>query len=72
MFGFEGGEDAGTVARKRDHMRDAQGRWRFLTFYDASTIKNARQLADMVRTRTSVSEEQAKTEVETWMRGKQF
>ena len=72
MFGFQGGEDADTVARKREQMRDAQDRWRFLTFYDASTIKNPSQLVDMVRTRTSVSEEQAKTEVETWMRGKQF
>jgi hypothetical protein len=72
MFGFQGGEDADTIARKRDHMRNAQERWRFLTFYDASTIQNVSQLVDMVRTRTSVSEEQAKTDVENWMRGKQF
>jgi hypothetical protein len=40
MFGFQGGESAGTVARKRGYMQDAQQRWGFMTNFDLSTIKN--------------------------------
>ena len=40
MFGFQGGENADTVARKKGYMKDAQHRWTFLTNFDVSTIKN--------------------------------
>jgi len=38
MFGFQGGESADTVARKKGYMKDAQRKWRFLTNFDCSTI----------------------------------
>ena len=72
MFGFRGGETADTVARKRGYLKDAQQRWAFLTYYDLSTIKNEAQLGAMVRERSSISEAQAKSEVQAWMQGKQF
>jgi hypothetical protein len=37
-----------------------------------STIKNEVQLSSMVKDRSGISEEQAKSEVEVWMRGKEF
>jgi hypothetical protein len=72
MFGFQGGESADTVARKKGYMTDAQKKWRFLTNYDLSSIKTKGQLCSMVKTRSSISEEQAKSDVEAWMQGKQF
>ncbi len=72
MFGFQGGESVDTVARKKGHMVDAKQRWGFLTTFDLSTIKNELQLTSMVRERSAISEAQAKTEVQDWMRGKQF
>ena len=60
MFGFQGGESADTVARKKGYMKDAQHQWRFLTSYDLSSIKTAGQLCSMVKARSGVSEEQAK------------
>jgi hypothetical protein len=72
MFGFRGGESAETVARKRDYMREAQQRWPFLTNFDASTIKNDIQLASMVRDRSGITLAQARSDVQTWMQGKQF
>ena len=72
MFGFQGGESADTVARKKGYMKDAQEKWRFLTNYDLSSIKTEGQLRSMVKTRSSISEAQAKSDVEAWMRGKQF
>ncbi|HSS66149.1 MAG TPA: hypothetical protein VLS27_17105 [Gammaproteobacteria bacterium] len=72
MFGFQGGESAATVARKKGYMKDAQEKWRFLTNYDLSSIKTEGQLRSMVKTRSSISEAQAKSDVEAWMRGKQF
>lgn len=72
MFGFQGGESADTVARKRGYMKDAQRRWRFLTAFDLSTIKNESQLCAMVKIRSSISEDQAKKDVDAWMQGKQF
>jgi hypothetical protein len=41
MFGFQGGESADTVARKKGYMKDAQQKWRFLT--------NLRSLVDQDR-----------------------
>lgn len=72
MFGFQGGESADTVARKKGYMKDAHENWRFLTNYDLSSIKTEGQLCSMVKTRSSISEEQAKRDVEAWMQGKQF
>ena len=72
MFGFQGGESAATVARKKGYMKDAQEKWRFLTNYDLSSIKTEGQLRSMVKTRSSISEAQAKSDVEAWTRGKQF
>jgi hypothetical protein len=72
MFGFQGGESAGTVARKRDYMQDAQQRWVFMTNFDLSTIKNEAQLGTMVKERSGISETQAKSDVQAWMRGKEF
>ena len=72
MFGFQGGEAADVVARKADHMHDAQQKWKFLTKFDCSTIKTRAQLSSMIQTRSSISAEQADRDVDTWMRGRQF
>ena len=70
MFGFRGGESADIVKRKRGYMVDAQARWPFLTHFDASTIKNDRQLVTMVKERCSLSQEDAESDVRKWMEGK--
>lgn len=70
MFGFRGGESAEVVERKRDYMADARARWPFLTYFDASTIKNDRQLVTMVKERCSMSQEDAENDVRQWMVGK--
>jgi hypothetical protein len=70
MFGFRGGESADIVRRKRGYMVDAQARWPFLTHFDASTIKNDRQLVTMVKERCSLSQEAAGRDVRKWMEGK--
>jgi len=67
MFGFQGGESAETVARKKGYMKDAQEKWHFLTSFDLSTIKNKRQLHAMVKTRASLSDKQATKDVEAWV-----
>lgn len=72
MFGFQGGESAETVARKKGYMKDARRRWSFLTNYDLSTIKTEGQLCSMVKTRYSLSEAQAKADVAGWVQGKQL
>jgi hypothetical protein len=53
-------------------MIDAQRRWPFLTHFDASTIKNERQLVTMVKERCSRSQLDAETDVRQWMEGKAF
>jgi hypothetical protein len=72
MFGFQGGESADTVARKKSYMKEAQEKWRFLTNLDCSSIKTKGQLCEMVKTRSMISEDQAKRDVDAWMQGKQF
>jgi hypothetical protein len=72
MFGFQGGESPETVARKKGYMEDAQQRWCFLTSYDLFTIKNEVQLRLMVKDRLGISHEQAREEVEGWMKGRDF
>ncbi len=44
MFGFTGSDAEETLLRKQAHRADAQARWPFLTSFEASTIKNERQL----------------------------
>ena len=72
MFGFTGGDSAERVARKRAYMADVQARWPFLTYFDASTIKNERQLVTLVKERCSRSQQDAEADVREWMRGKSF
>ena len=60
MFGFQGGESADTVARKKSYMKEAQTKWRFLTNLDCSSIKTKGQLSSMIKTRSGISEDQAK------------
>jgi hypothetical protein len=72
MFGFQGGETAEAVTRKRSYMRDAQIRWPFLTYFDASTVKNETQLAALVADRSSRSRAEAEADVRAWISGKQF
>lgn len=72
MFGFQGGESADTVARKKGYMKDAQRQWGFLTNFDLSTIKNEIHLRTMVKDRSSISEAQVQRDVQAWMQGKQF
>jgi hypothetical protein len=72
MFGFRGGESPDTVARKKGYMQEAQQRWGFMTNFDLSTIKNEIHLSSMVKDRAGISEAQARSDVQAWMRGKQF
>jgi len=72
MFGFTGADSAETVARKRGYMAEAQRRWPFLTYFDASTIKNERQLVTMVKERCSRSQRDAEADVGEWLQGKAF
>jgi len=72
MFGFRGAESPDVVRRKRGHMIEAQARWPFLTHFDASTIKNGRQLETMVKERCSLSDADAQAQVKHWMLGKVF
>ncbi len=72
MFGFQSGEGATAVSRKKAYMKDAQQHWGFLTNFDLSTIKNKEQLCSMVRDRMGVSEVQAESDVGAWMQDKQF
>ena len=72
MFGFTGGDSAETVARKRVYMAEAQARWPFLTHFDASTIRNERQLVTMIKERCSRSQADAEADVREWMQNKEF
>ena len=72
MFGFNGADSSQTVVRKRGYMADAQARWPFLTHFDATTIKNERQLVTMVKERCSRSQEDAESDLRQWMKGKAF
>ncbi|MFL6732488.1 MAG: hypothetical protein ACJ8EH_05880 [Sphingomicrobium sp.] len=72
MFGFTGAESAETVARKRAYMAEARARWPFLTYFDASTIKNERQLVTIVKERCSRSQQEAEADVHEWMQNKSF
>lgn len=72
MFGFRGGESVDTVARKQGYMRDAQQRWAGVTTYDLSTITNETQLWGIVRDRLGLPEAQVRSDVHSWMQGKQF
>ena len=67
-----GVSDAGLADhQKTNHLRSG-AETPLLTNYDLSSIKTEGQLRSMVKTRSSISEAQAKSDVEAWMRGKQF
>ena len=70
IFEFIGADNAGAVARERAYVADALARWPFITPFDASTIKNDRQLVTMVKERRSLSQEAAESDVRQWMKGK--
>lgn len=72
MFGFQGGERVDVVARKKGRMAAAQRRWGFRAHFDLSSIRNESQHRTMVGIRLGVPQEQARRDVEAWMRGKQF
>ena len=72
MFGYQGGESPETVARKKGYGRDAQKKWKFLTNFDLSTIKNRQQLQAMIHVRSGISDQQAERDVEAWMEGRNF
>ena len=72
MFGFQGGESAETVARKRLYMKDARQRWPFLTYFDASTIRNELQLISIVKDRSGRPRSEAEADVQAWTSGKLF
>lgn len=55
MFGFQGGESAGTVARKKGHVKDAQRTGRFLANSACPTIQTEGQLSSMVKIRSGIS-----------------
>jgi hypothetical protein len=70
MFGFRGGESQDVVRRKRGYIVEAQARWPFLTYFDASTIRNERQLVTMVKERCSLSQADAESDVRQWTEDK--
>ena len=72
MFGFTGRDNVENVLRKRVYMAEAQERWPFVTHFDASTIKNERQLVTTVKERCSRSQEDAQADVREWMQDKEF
>ena len=72
MFGFTGADSIEALARKKVYMAEAQARWPFLTHFDASTIKNERQLVTMVKERCSRSQQDAEADVHQWMQNKVF
>ncbi len=72
MFGYQGGESADVVARKKGYLKDAQKRWGFLTTFDLSSIVNPVQLETMIKIRMNIPTAQAHNDVESWMKGKQF
>lgn len=72
MFGFRGGESDDTVARKKGYMKDAKEHWPFLTTFSLSNVKTEGQLVALVKTAKSLSLEDAKRQVQSWMHGKQF
>ena len=72
MFGFRGGESADTVARERGYIKDARREWRFLTRFDCSSIETKGQPRSTVGTRSGISEERAKRDVDAWTEGERF
>lgn len=67
MFGFQGGEPAEVVAYKRALLSSAQKKWRFLTYFDLSTIRNKAQLGTMIKIRSSIGAAQASEDVDAWL-----
>ena len=72
MFGFTDSESPEIVKCKRDYLVEARALRPFLTHFDASNIKNQRQLVTMVRGRPSQPQGNAESDVRQWMEGKAF
>jgi hypothetical protein len=72
MFGFTGDDSVETASCKRRYMADAQRRWPFLTHFDASTVKNERQIVTMVKERCSRSQQDAEADVYEWVQEETF
>ena len=72
MFGLRGGESDETGTRKAGYRIDAKRQWRCLTILDLSEIKNEEQLVAMLNVRYGLPYEKARSDVESWIAGKQF
>jgi hypothetical protein len=72
MFGFRGGESDETVTRKTGYRIEARRQWSCLTTLDLSEIKNEEQLVAMLNVRYGLPYEKARSDVESWIAGKQF
>ena len=72
MPGSRGAESADAVARKKGYAKHARREWRFLTRFGCSSIETKGQLCSMVRTRSGISEEQAKRDVDARTEGERF
>lgn len=71
-FGFQGGDTAETVARRKRYMLEAQKQWPFLSELELSRIRNDVQLTSKIADCSGVSLERATSDVQIWMEGKQF
>ena len=60
------------LSASEDYLVEARARWPFLTHFDASNIKNDRQLVTMVKERLLQSQGNAKSDVRQLMEGKAF
>ena len=65
-------ESADTVGRKKGYMKDAQHQWRFSDELRSLDDQDRGAALLNVKTRSGISEEQAKRDVDAWMEGKQF
>jgi hypothetical protein len=72
MFGYSGGENADTIARKQQYRKEAQAQWPFLTTIDLSMLRNETQLVSLIKDRSGLSQDEAHKAVTHWMQGKQF
>jgi hypothetical protein len=63
MFGFTGSESRRIKKRKRGYLVEALARGPFLTFFNASTITNERQLVTIAKDRRSAFQADAESDV---------
>ena len=57
---------------QKGYVKHARREWRFLTRFDCSSIETKGQLRSMVGTRSGISEERAKRDVDAWTEGERF